>query len=78
MVMKTVAAGEFKARCLSLMDDVQRTRETVIITKRGKPVAKLVPVPADKDDFIGRLKGRIRIVGDIESPVVPPETWKYS
>jgi len=60
------------------MDDVQRTRETVIITKRGKPVAKLVPVPADKDDFIGRLKGRIRIVGDIESPVVPPETWKYS
>jgi prevent-host-death family protein len=76
--MKTIAAGEFKARCLSLMDDVQRTRETVIITKRGKPVAKLVPVLAAKDDFIGRLKGRIRIVGDIESPVVPPETWKYS
>jgi prevent-host-death family protein len=76
--MKTIAAGEFKARCLSLMDDVQRTRETVVITKRGKPVAKLVPVPAAKDDFIGRLKGRIRIVGDIESPVVPPETWKYS
>jgi prevent-host-death family protein len=78
MVMKTVAAGDFKARCLSLMDDMQRTRETVIITKRGKPVAKLVPVPAAKDNFIGRLKGRIRIVGDIESPVVPPETWKYS
>jgi prevent-host-death family protein len=76
--MKKVAAGEFKARCLSLMDDVQRTRETVIITKRGKPVAKLVPVPAAKEDFIGRLKGKIRIVGDIESPVVPPETWKYS
>jgi len=76
--MKTIAAGEFKARCLSLMDDVQRTRQTVVITKRGKPVAKLVPVPAAKDDFIGRLKGKIRIVGDIESPVVPPETWTYS
>jgi prevent-host-death family protein len=76
--MKKIAAGEFKARCLSLMDDVQKTRETVVITKRGKPVAKLVPVPVLKDDFIGRLKGRIRIVGDIESPVVPPETWKYS
>lgn len=76
--MKTVAAGEFKARCLSLMDDVQRTRETVIITKRGRPVAKLVPVAAAKDDFIGRLQGKIRIVGDIESPVMPPETWKYS
>lgn len=76
--MKTIAAAEFKARCLSLMDVVQKTRETVVITKRGKPVAKLVPVPAAKDDFIGRLKGKIQIVGDIESPVVPPETWKYS
>jgi prevent-host-death family protein len=76
--MKRIAAGEFKARCLSLMDDVQRTRQTVVITKRGKPVAKLVPVTGAKDDFIGRLKGRIRIVGDIESPVVPPETWTYS
>jgi prevent-host-death family protein len=76
--MKTIAAGKFKAHCLSLMDDVQRTRETVVITKRGKPVAKLVPVPAAKDDFIGRLKGMIRIVGDIESPAVPPEMWKYS
>jgi prevent-host-death family protein len=78
MGMKTIAAGEFKARCLSLMDDVQRTREAVVITKRGKPVAKRVPVPADKDGFIGRLKGKIRIVGDIESPAVPPETWKHS
>ncbi len=76
--MKRIAAAEFKARCLSLMDDVQRTRQTVVITKRGKPVAQLVPVPAAKSDFIGRLKGKIRIVGDIESPVMPPETWTYS
>lgn len=77
--MKTISAAVFKARCLSLMDDVQRTRQTVVITKRGKPVAKLIPVPAaGKDNFIGRLKGKIRIVGDIESPVVPPETWTYS
>ena len=77
--MKTISAAEFKARCLSLMDDVQRTRQTVVITKRGKPVAKLAPVPAvGKDNFIGRLEGKIRIVGDIESPVVPPETWTYS
>jgi prevent-host-death family protein len=76
--MKKIPAAVFKAQCLSLMDDVQRTRQTVIITKRGKPVAKLVPVAAAEDDFIGRLKGKIRIVGDIESPVVPPETWTYS
>ena len=42
--MKTIAAGKFKARCLTLMDDVQATRQPILITKRGKPVAKLVPV----------------------------------
>ena len=74
--MKTIAAGEFKARCLTLMDDVQRTREPIIITKRGKAVAKLVPAESQKREFIGRLKGVIRIVGDIESPTVPPEMWE--
>ncbi len=51
------------------------TREPLIITKRGKPVAKLVPADDGKDDFIGRLKGVFRVVGDIESPVVPLEDW---
>jgi prevent-host-death family protein len=76
--MKTVPAGEFKARCLTLMDDVRTTREPVVITKRGKPVAKLVPADDGGDEFIGRLKGVIEIVGDIESPVVPPEDWEAS
>jgi prevent-host-death family protein len=74
--MKTVAAGEFKARCLTLMDDVKKTRAPIVITKRGKPVAKLVPIEEEKDDFLGRLKGVIEIVGDIESPVVPIEDWE--
>jgi prevent-host-death family protein len=75
--MKRVAAAEFKARCLALMEDVRTTREPVLITKRGKPIAKLVPVNGNKkDDFIGRLKGKIRVIGDIESPVEPPEAWK--
>ena len=74
--MKTIAAGEFKARCLTLMEDVRSTRQPLVITKRGKPVAKLVPVEDKKDDFIGRLKGVIKIVGDIESPVVPLEDWE--
>ena len=50
------------------MEDVRSTREPLIITKRGKPVAKLVPADDGKDDFIGRLNGVFRIVGDIESP----------
>jgi prevent-host-death family protein len=73
--MRTIAAGEFKARCLALMEDVQITREPILITKRGKPVAKLVPAEAPKDDFIGRLEGVIRIVGDIESPI---DGWESS
>lgn len=76
--MKTIAAAEFKARCLTLMEDVRATREPIVITKRGKPVAKLVPAENPKREFIGRLKGVIRIVGDIESPVVPPEAWETS
>jgi prevent-host-death family protein len=73
--MKTIAAAEFKARCLTLMDDVHQTREPVVITKRGKPVAKLVPFGNDEREFLGRLEGIIQIVGDIESPVEPPEAW---
>lgn len=75
--MKTIAAGEFKARCLTLMEDVRSTRKPIVITKRGKPVAKLVPVETEKDEWIGRLKGIIRIVGDIESPI-EPGTWESS
>lgn len=74
--MKSIPAGEFKARCLALMDDVHSTREPVVITKRGKPVAKLVPADDIGRDFIGRLEGVVRIVGDIESPVVPLDAWK--
>jgi len=74
--MKTMRAGEFKARCLKVMDQVQATREPVTITKRGKPVAKLVPADKRGDDVFGRLKGIFQIVGDIESPAVPPEEWE--
>ena len=74
--MKTMRAGEFKARCLKVMDQVGATREPVIVTKRGRPVVKLVPVDKRSDDIFGRLKGVFKIVGDIESPAVPPEEWE--
>jgi prevent-host-death family protein len=76
MVMKTMAAGEFKAKCLKVMDRVDATREPVLITKKGRPVAKLVPVDSTAQDFLGCLAGMMEIVGDIESPVEPPEAWK--
>ena len=74
--MKSMPAGEFKARCLKVMEQVRTTRQPVVITKRGKPVAKLVPADTRGDDIFGCLKGVIKIVGDIESPLVPPEDWE--
>ena len=73
--MKTIAAAEFKARCLTLMENVRSTREPLVVTKRGKPVVKLVPADDDKDDFIGRLEGVFRVVGDVESPI---DGWESS
>jgi prevent-host-death family protein len=75
MKIKTIPAGAFKARCLAIMDEVAARREAVIITKRGKPVAKLVPVEKEKDDIYGFFKGKIKITGDIVSPVLTPEEW---
>ena len=74
--MRKIPAGEFKARCLALMEDVRSTREPIVITKRGKPVAKLVPAESKKDDWIGRLNGKFKVTGDIISPVVPLEDWE--
>ena len=75
--MKKIAAGVFKARCLALMEDVRLTRQPIVITKRGQPVAKLVPVDnGKKDHWIGRLNGKFKIMGDIVSPVVPLEDWE--
>ncbi len=74
--MKKMAAGEFKAQCLKVMDRVNTTREPVLITKNGRPVAKLVPADSPVQDFLGSLAGTIEIVGDIESPVESTEAWE--
>jgi prevent-host-death family protein len=73
--MKTMPAGQFKARCLKVMDDVQSTREPVVITKKGRPVAKLVPAEEPSDDFLGKLADTMKIVGDITQPLEDPEAW---
>jgi prevent-host-death family protein len=74
--MKQMRASVFKARCLAVMDDIQATGEPVVVTKRGKPVVKVVPAAAEKSDLFGFMACRMKIVGDIESPVVPPKQWK--
>jgi len=73
--MKKMAAGSFKVHCLAVMDEVQAKRETVVITKRGKAVAKLVPAGQDTDDIYNFLAGKGAIKGDVVSPVISPEDW---
>ena len=73
--MKTMAAGQFKAKCLKVMDEVQAKRIPVVITKRGKPVVKLVPVETKTDDIFGFLKGKIKIKGDIVKPAFTLREW---
>jgi antitoxin (DNA-binding transcriptional repressor) of toxin-antitoxin stability system len=57
------------------MDEVQAKHETVVITKRGKPVAKLVPLNTDTDEIYNFLEGKGAIVGDIVSPAISHEVW---
>ena len=68
--MKRMAAGSFKAHCLAVMDEVQAKRETVVITKRGKPVAKLIPADKDTDEIYNFMRGKGRVVGDVVSPAI--------
>jgi prevent-host-death family protein len=70
-----MAAGSFKANCLAVMDEVQAKHETVVITKRGKPVAKLVPLNTETDEIYNFLAGKGTITGDIVSPAISPEEW---
>jgi len=69
MVTREIGAGEFKARCLALLDEVAETGEEIVVTKRGKPVAKLTPIESAKP-----LEGSVRILGDIVGPL--DEVWE--
>jgi len=64
----TIAAGEFKSKCLKLLDQVAEERQTLVITKHGRPVAQIVPMPSEVDPF-GFMRGSAVIVGDIISPL---------
>ena len=70
-----IPAGEFKAKCLQLMDKVSRSREPIVITKRGKPVAKLVPAdtPEPRARLFGYMTGTAEIRGDVVN--MPALEW---
>ena len=73
--MKTqIGAGEFKAKCLHLLDEVQRSRKEIVITKRGRPVARLLPADETLPAVFGRMKGSVTIKHDIVAPI--GERWE--
>jgi len=62
---RTIGATQFKEKCLAILDQVDP--EGIVITKHGRPVARLVPINGTSEHLIGSLKGHIRIIGDIQS-----------
>lgn len=69
-----IPAGQFKAHCLRLIDDVARTHATLVVTKRGHPVVKVIPAEdAAPPPVFGCMKGTIVITGDLIPPI--EENW---
>jgi len=69
---------EFKAKCLAILENVRITKTPVRITRRGKPVAEIVPPTAvtDRVDMIGPMEGKMKILGDIISPANDEDEWE--
>jgi prevent-host-death family protein len=75
--MKQVAISEFKAKCLFLIDQVQKTKTPLVITKFGKPVAEVIPsFPKPTADWMGSMKDSMKILGDIVSPATDESEWE--
>lgn len=75
--MKEIAISEFKAKCLALLDEVQKTKQAIRVTRRGRPIAEVgPPSPTSRRDWIGSMKGRMEILGDIVSPASDPDDWE--
>jgi prevent-host-death family protein len=74
--MKTLPAGVFKQTCLSVLDEVAESGQPVTVTKRGHPVARVVPIErAKRADWSGAMRGTGRIVGDIVAPAAELDEW---
>jgi prevent-host-death family protein len=76
--MKEVAISEFKAKCLSLLEQVQKTKKPLLVTRFGKPIAKVSPPPAEAAnmEWFGSMKDSIEILGDIISPANDENEWQ--
>ena len=76
--METIAVSKFKATCLAVLQRVKKTGRPILVTRFGQPIAEVVPPRPSKpdDDWLGCMKGRAEITGDVVGPVVATEGWK--
>jgi prevent-host-death family protein len=76
--MVEIPISTFKAKCLELLEEVRRTREPLRITRHGKPVAEIVPpsAPMSRARWIGSMKGKMKVLGDIVSPASDESEWE--
>lgn len=74
LTQQRIPAGQFKANCLSLMDEVNLQQRVIVITKHGKPIAKLVPFSETRKSLFGAMAGSVKIIGDIVEPT--GEIWE--
>ncbi len=73
-----INAAEFRANCFKILDQVEMTHKEVVITKRGKPVAKLVHFAQEKekDPLLGSMEGLVETIGDLTDPVIEHDAWE--
>ena len=73
---RSVPAGEFKAHCLRLMDDVQETGTAIVVTKHRRPVVRVSPYREDRPRLVGSCSSQLRIIADIDDyPAIPLDDW---
>jgi len=75
-MVRSMPAAAFKARCLKVMDEVERTRKELVITKRGVPVAKIVPVDGRAPEIFDCMTKTARIAGDVLAPLAGADDWE--
>ena len=73
-----INAAKFRTNCFKILDQVKVTHKEVVITKRGKPIAKLVHIARqnDKDPLLGSMEGLVETISDLTRPVIDPDAWE--
>ncbi len=74
--MQTITLNDFNSQCLAFIEQLANTKETITLTKQGKPIAKISPVVEETNDIIGLFKDEITINGDITKPVLTEQEWE--